>query len=169
MTHAAAFFRAAVAACESLGARGLLLTKYRHQLPARLPPGVRHCAYAPFRQLLPLCGAIVHHGGIGTTAAALAAGIPQLILPMAWDQPDNAHRVRQLGVGASLGPRQRTAAHLAAALARLMTPETRARCRAIADRIGEADGLDVAARWVEELAARPVSPARGRDTHTQAR
>jgi UDP:flavonoid glycosyltransferase YjiC (YdhE family) len=58
---------------------------------------------------------------------------------------------------------------LAAALARLMTPETRARCRAIADRIGEADGLDVAARWVEELAARPVSPARGRDTHTQAR
>lgn len=163
MTHADGFFRAAAAACESLGARGLLLTKYPHQLPARLPPGVRHCAFAPFRRLLPLCGAVVHHGGIGTTAAALAAGIPQLILPLAWDQPDNAARVRRLGVGASLGPRRRTAGHLAGALARLMTPEVRARCRAVASRAGGADGLDVAADWVERLAAGSLVPARGRD------
>ena len=164
MTHAAGFFRAAVTACELLGARGVLLTKYPHQLPARLPPGFRHCSFAPFRQLLPLCGAVVHHGGIGTTAAALCAGIPQLILPLAWDQPDNAERVRRLGVGARLGPRQRTAGHLARALARLMTTEVRARCRVVADRVGEVDGLDVAATWVEELAARSVTPARGRDT-----
>src|SRR5205823_14931335 len=90
---------AAVAACERLGVRGLLLTKYPHQLPPRLPPTVRYCPFAPFRRLLPLCGAVVHHGGIGTTAAALSAGIPQLILPLAWDQPDNAERVRRLGVG----------------------------------------------------------------------
>ena len=142
----------------------MLLTKYPHQLPARLPPGVRHCSFAPFRQLLPLCGAVVHHGGIGTTAAALCAGIPQLILPLAWDQPDNAERVRRLGVGARLGSRQRTAGHLARALARLMTTEVRARCRVVADRVGEVDGLDVAAHWVEELAARSVTPVRGRDT-----
>jgi UDP:flavonoid glycosyltransferase YjiC (YdhE family) len=164
MTHSAGFFRAAVDACELLGARGVLLTRYPDQLPARLPTGVRHCSFAPFRQLLPLCGAVVHHGGIGTTAAALSTGIPQLILPMAWDQPDNAERARRLGVGARLGPRQRTAAHLAGALARLMTAEVRARCREVADRIGEVDGLDVAAQWVEELAARTVTPARGRET-----
>jgi UDP:flavonoid glycosyltransferase YjiC (YdhE family) len=157
MAHAAGFFGAAAAACELLGARGVLLTKYPHQLPARLPPGVRHCAFAPFRHLLPLCGAIVHHGGIGTTAAALCAGIPQLILPMAWDQPDNAERVRRLGAGARLGPRHRTALHLARELARLMNPEVRARCRAVADQIGEVDGLDVAAGLVEEFAARSVS------------
>jgi UDP:flavonoid glycosyltransferase YjiC (YdhE family) len=155
MTHAARFFGAAAAACELLGARGLLLTKYPHQLPARLPAGVRHCAYAPFRKLLPHCGAVVHHGGIGTTAAALSAGTPQLILPLAWDQPDNARRVRRLGVGTSPGPRQRTAGHLARALAGLRTDEVRVRCRAIADRIGEADGLEVAAQWVEELAPGP--------------
>lgn len=163
MTHAAGFFRAAVAACELVGARGLLLTKYAHQLPDPLPPNIRHCAYAPFRHLLPLCGAVVHHGGIGTTAAALGAGIPQLILPMAWDQPDNAERVRRLGVGACLGRRKRTAGHLSRALVRLMTPETRARCQVIADRVREADGFEAAARWVERLAAAPLTAGQGRE------
>src|SRR3954470_2157706 len=45
MTHAADFFRTAVAACDALGARGLLLTKYPHVIPARLPSRVRHCAF----------------------------------------------------------------------------------------------------------------------------
>jgi UDP:flavonoid glycosyltransferase YjiC (YdhE family) len=62
MTHAAGFFRKAVAACDALGARGLLLTKYPHAVPVRLPPGVRHCAFAPFREVLPLRAAIVHPG-----------------------------------------------------------------------------------------------------------
>jgi UDP:flavonoid glycosyltransferase YjiC (YdhE family) len=155
MTHAAAFFRAAVAACETLGARGLLLTKYRHHLPPRLPPTVRHCPFAPFRQLLPRCVALVHHGGIGTTAAALASGTPQLILPLAWDQPDNAARVHKLGAGDWLGPRRRSAKHLARALSRLMVPAVKSRCRAVADKLAtESDGLEVAARWVEDLGER---------------
>jgi UDP:flavonoid glycosyltransferase YjiC (YdhE family) len=159
MTHGAAFFRAAAAACGLLGARGLLLTRYPHQIPPRLPPGVRHCAFAPFRRLLPLCAAVVHHGGIGTTAAALAAGTPQLVLPLAWDQPDNARRLQGLGVAIRLGPRQRTAGRLARALSRLMTLEVRARCRAVADGVGEADGLEVAAGWVEDFVApAPVRP-----------
>jgi UDP:flavonoid glycosyltransferase YjiC (YdhE family) len=153
MAHAAGFFRAAVGACERLGVRGILLTKFADAVPRRLPPTVRRCGFAPFRRLLPLCGAVVHHGGVGTTAAALEAGCPQLVLPLAWDQPDNAARVTRLGVGMSLGPRQRTAGHLARALARLLTPGVRERCRDVAKRAAEDDGLEVAAGWVEELAA----------------
>jgi rhamnosyltransferase subunit B len=153
MTHGAAFFRTAVAACEELGARGLLLTKYPEQLPVALPPFVRHCAFAPFRRLLPLCGAVVHHGGIGTTAAALAAGCPQLVLPLAWDQPDNAARVRRLGCGDRLAPGRRMSAPMARALARLMTPRVRDRCREIATRMAkDEDGLEIAANLVEGLA-----------------
>jgi UDP:flavonoid glycosyltransferase YjiC (YdhE family) len=151
MTHAAGFFRAAVAACDVLGARGLLVTKYEGVVPARLPPRVRHCVFAPFRQLLPLCGAVVHHGGVGTTAAALEAGCPQLVLPLAWDQPDNAARVAGLGVGLALGPRHRGSGHLSRSLARLLAPEVGDRCRAVARRAGEEDGLERAAGWVEEL------------------
>ncbi len=152
MRHAAGFFRTAAAACDALGARGLLLTKYPDVLPARLPPRVRHCAFAPFRRLLPHCAAVVHHGGVGTTAAALESGCPQLILPLAWDQPDNAARVAALGAGLTLGPRRRSVGHVSRALAGLLAPEVRARCRAIACRAGGADGLEVAAGWVEDMA-----------------
>jgi rhamnosyltransferase subunit B len=153
MRHAAGFFRKAVAACAALGTRGLLLTKYAEVVPARLPAGVRHCAFAPFRELLPLCGAVVHHGGVGTTAAALGAGCPQLVLPLAWDQPDNAARVARLGAGMTLGLRRRSNGHLACALARLLAPEVADRCRAVARQAGGRDGLEVAADRVEELAA----------------
>ncbi len=158
MTHGAAFFGSAARACALLRCRGLLLTRYPHQLPTPLPAGVRHCAFAPFRQLLPRCAAVVHHGGIGTTAAALTAGVPQLVLPLAWDQPDNARRIECLGVGRRLGRRQRTAGHLARALTRLLTPAVRSRCRAVAECVGETDGLAAAAEWVEILArAKPPS------------
>lgn len=153
MAHAGAFFRTAVAACESAGVRGILLTKYPGLIPACLPPTIHHCTFAPFRQLLPLCGAAVHHGGVGTTAAALEAGCPQLVLPLAWDQPDNAARVTRLGVGVALGPRQRNRGHMARALARLMTPAVRDRCRAAAALAAQEDGLEVAAGWVERLAS----------------
>ena len=150
--HAADFFHTAVAACDALGARGLLLTRYPDVIPLRLPPGVRHCAFAPFRQLFPRCGAVVHHGGVGTTAAALEAGCPQLVLPLAWDQPDNAARVAELGAGLVLGSRRRSSRHMSHALARLVAPEVRDRCQAVARRAGAVDGLELAALWVEELA-----------------
>jgi UDP:flavonoid glycosyltransferase YjiC (YdhE family) len=152
MKHAADFFRTAVAACDTLGARGLLLTKYPDMIPPNLAARVRHCAFAPFRELLPLCRAIVHHGGIGTTAAALEAGCPQLVLPLAWDQPDNAARVAKLGVGLTLGLRHRSSKQLSRALAQLADPEVANRCRAIASQADEQDGLQLSAEWIEEFA-----------------
>jgi UDP:flavonoid glycosyltransferase YjiC (YdhE family) len=154
MKHAAGFFRAAVATCEALGARGLLLTKYPEVIPVRLPSGVQHCTFAPFRQLLPLCRAVVHHGGIGTTAAALDAGCPQLILPLAWDQLDNAARVVELGVGQMLTPRRRSPAHLSRALAQLGAPRVNERCQMITSRSAQQNGFGLAAAWVEELAGK---------------
>jgi rhamnosyltransferase subunit B len=113
---------------------------------------VRHCAFAPFRQLLPLCAAVVHHGGIGTTAAALEAGCPQLILPLAWDQPDNAARVTALGTGLALASRRRSSEQMSQTLAQLMASDFRDRCRAIASRAGGEDGLELAADLVQQLA-----------------
>jgi UDP:flavonoid glycosyltransferase YjiC (YdhE family) len=154
MMHAAGLFRAALDACQRLGIRGLFLTRYGRQLPAPLPPSIRTCAFAHFRELFPHCAAVVHHGGVGTTAQALAAGTPQLVLPIAFDQMDNAIRVRRLGAGDWLKPHRRTGPQIADALARLLTPESRARSRAVAAHFGNADALETAARWVEEMADR---------------
>jgi len=98
MAHGKAFFRAAVEACDILERRALLLTKYPDQLPANLPSSVRHFPFVPFSQLLPRAAAVVHHGGIGSCAQGLASGLPQLVMPMAFDQFDNADRIKRLGV-----------------------------------------------------------------------
>ena len=100
MGHGHAFFKAAVRSCLELGRRGVLLTMDASQIPGDLPPTVHHCAYAPFSLLLHRAAALVHHGGIGNSAQALRAGLPQLLTPMGFDQFDNAMRLERLGVAA---------------------------------------------------------------------
>lgn len=114
------FFKAATGACQRLQRRGLLLTRYPEQLPAALSEGVMHAVYAPFSQLLPHAAALVHHGGIGTTAQALCVGVPQLVMPMAHDQFDNADRVRRLGVGDWLPRHRFTESNVARTLRHLL-------------------------------------------------
>jgi rhamnosyltransferase subunit B len=104
MRHGSRFFGQAVKACLDLGCRGLLMSPYADQIPKHLPPSIHQGTYAPFSWLFPRVSAVVHHGGAGTTARALAAGVPQLVMPMAYDQHDNAMRVKRLGVGNSILP-----------------------------------------------------------------
>lgn len=63
-----------------------------------------HMGYIDFEYALSKALAIVHHGGIGTTAQAIKAGIPQLIRPIKYDQPDNAERIYKLGLGTYVMP-----------------------------------------------------------------
>lgn len=99
MKHGRRFFSEAGRACQLSGYRGIFLTRYPEQLPSSLPKGVKHFSYVPLSRLLPHAAALIHHGGIGTCSQALRAGIPQVIQPLAFDQFDNAARVRKLGVG----------------------------------------------------------------------
>jgi rhamnosyltransferase subunit B len=62
-------------------------------------PGILVTRFIPFDQALPQCCAFIHHGGIGSSAAGFEAGIPQLVLPMAHDQFDNAAGIQALRCG----------------------------------------------------------------------
>ncbi len=95
------YFAAAAEACRRLGKRGLILAKGGDQIPP-LPAGCVQADYAPFSQVFPRAAAVIHHGGIGTTAQCLAAGVPQFVMPLAFDQPDNAAHLERLGVATSL-------------------------------------------------------------------
>lgn len=159
MAQGESFFQAAVEACTQLGHRGVLLSKYTEHLPIRLPPTVRHFAFVPFSALLPRAAALVHHGGIGSCAQGLAAGVPQLLMPMAYDQPDNAARLRRLGVGRSLPPRHFTGPKVAALLDELLTDErVAANCRHWADACDPQAGLSRACALIEELHRPSRSP-----------
>jgi UDP:flavonoid glycosyltransferase YjiC (YdhE family) len=156
MQHGHAFFAQSVAACALLGRRGLLLTRYPEQVPRELPDGVRHFDYVPFSQVLPRSAALVHHGGIGTLAQGLAAGVPQLLMPLAHDQFDSAARVTRLGVGRSLRPKAYRAPAVAAVLRELLSSDAvAAACRDAADRIAKAHPLEEACAAIERLAAGP--------------
>jgi rhamnosyltransferase subunit B len=136
MKHADQFFLDCIEACQLLRQRGILLTQHPEQLPAELPQGIQHFAYLPFSEVLPRALALVHHGGIGTTAQAIAAGIPQVIRPMAHDQPDTAARVEKLGIGVALNPKKFNAASLAEKLKTLITSQAvLERCKSYADKI----------------------------------
>jgi len=148
--QAAAFFEAAIAATARLGRRALLATGFPEHLPADLPSHVRHVAYAPFSRLLPRSAAIVHHGGIGTCAQGLAAGIPQLVMPLAFDQPDNALRLTRLGVGRFITPRRFTAPRVAPALGDLLSSDkVAAACRRYRDAVMAMDAVGRTCEIVE--------------------
>jgi UDP:flavonoid glycosyltransferase YjiC (YdhE family) len=152
MRHPRQFFAAAVDACVRLGRRGLLLTRFRDQLPASLPGGVAHFDYVPLSRVLPRAAALVSHGGIGTLSQALAAGIPQLVMPLAFDQFDNAARLVRLGVAATLLPRHFRGPAVARELARLLTSPAVARaCQVAAARLHKDHWEDATCRAVEAL------------------
>jgi rhamnosyltransferase subunit B len=150
--HAGAFFRTAIEATRHIGRRALLVTGFEDHLPDSLPPHVRHERYVPFRTLFPRAAAVVHHGGIGTCAQALAAGIPQLLMPMGFDQPDNAARLVRLGAGESIRPGQFTPERVARALDRLTSsPTVAAACGACREKIAAVDAVGRACGLIEEL------------------
>ena len=116
------FYRESIAAAKLLGRRAVLLIgDDRNQLEEALPPGMIAVNYAPFEALLARACVMVHHGGVGTTSQGLRAGIPTLIVPFAFDQPDNAAHAARLGGSRTLPRAKYKAARVAKELDKLLT------------------------------------------------
>jgi len=155
MTQDAEFFQVSAEVCRRNHWRGILLTQFPEQLPANLPDGVRHFNYVPFSQLLPRAAAFVHHGGIGTVAQALAAGVRQLVVPLAFDQPDNAMRVCRLGVGEVLLPKNYRIKTVFDRLHRLLeSPAVAENCRRRAADLATNTTLERTCDLIEQLGTR---------------
>ena len=155
------FFRESIAAALSLKRRAVLLIgDVRNLRREPLPEGIVAFDYAPYGELLPRACAIVHQGGIGTTAQALRAGKPMLVVPYSHDQPDNGARVERLGVGRVL-PRQRyTAARAASELGELLSNlEYTQKAAEIGRRVRSEDGARTASDAIEELLGKTTKPS----------
>ena len=161
--HGRAFFEVGAAALKRLGRRGVFLSGFADQKPAALSDDVLWVPYAPFSTLFPRCAAVVHHGGVGTSAQGLAAGVPQLIMPLAFDQPDNADRLKRLGVGAWITPKRFTGQRVAEALRFLTTSrDVGSGCRRLQQRIDPELALARACDIIEAVATRPSQSAKAR-------
>lgn len=137
MAHSRAFFETGVEAIKKLGERAVFVSSFKNQLPESLPEEIFHAEYTPFGALLPRAAAVVHHGGIGTSAQSITAAAPQLIIPFAHDQFDNAARLERLGIALKADPH--TPVRWTRALRRLMDdPSVKQKCRKFADKINDA-------------------------------
>lgn len=97
---------------------------------------------APHVMLFPRVAVVVHHGGAGTTAAALRAGVPQVVIAHLGDQFYHGQRVQQLGIGRCIPRHRLSESRLAAAIREVLAePGINARARDIADQLREDDGV----------------------------
>lgn len=123
--QAGRFYTESAKAAQIVGRRAVLLigSDIRNVPIGPLPDGIRAFDYAPYSDLFPRAAAIVHQGGIGTTAQALMAGHPMLVVPYGFDQPDNAARVARLGVGKVISRKRYSADNVASILKELLSSE----------------------------------------------
>jgi len=146
------FYLESLDAVRRIGCRAVFLTgpDERHRLHGEIPASVFAAEYAPYSELLPKAAAVVHHGGIGTTAQAMRAGVPMLVAPHAHDQPDNAYRVETLGIARVLARERYSADRVAGHLeALLRQPEYAERAQAIGNGIRNETGLLAACQALE--------------------
>jgi UDP:flavonoid glycosyltransferase YjiC (YdhE family) len=136
-----------------------------HVDPAELGPQPAHVEvrrYLAQETILPRCSLVVSHGGSGSVMGALAHGRPSVLIPLGADQPQNAARCAQLGVGRVLDPIEATAESVRAAASEVLaTPGYRRAAERIRDEFAALPGPAHAARLLTRLASerRPVLPA----------
>lgn len=133
--------------------RAIMLSGWGGLHKANLPDTVFMVDSVPHSWLFPRVGAVVHHGGAGTTAAGLRAGIPSIIIPFFGDQPFWGQRVAELGVGPEPIPRKKlTVERLAKAIQKALTDKTmRQRAANLGSKIQAEDGIAGVVTVVQDI------------------
>ncbi len=144
------FYQESIRAISQLNRRAILLIG-KNTPPVDLPKNIIAVNYLPYSQIFARASAIVHQGGIGTTAQALRAGRPTLIMPYSHDQPDNAARVNRLGTSRTIARSQYTASRVAKELRQLLdNPQYANKAAEIGKIIRAENGVKVACDAIEK-------------------
>ncbi len=144
------FYQESIQAAKHLNRRAVLLIG-KNTPPENLSEDILAVSYAPYSQIFPHACAIAHQGGIGTTAQALRAGRPTLVMPYSHDQPDNAVRVERLGTSRTISRKQYSASSAAKELRKLLdNPSYAAKATEIKRIIQLENGVCVACDQIEK-------------------
>ncbi|HEU4477558.1 MAG TPA: glycosyltransferase, partial [Pyrinomonadaceae bacterium] len=154
------FYQESIAAAKQLGRRAVLLIgDERNRIAEPLPPEIIAVDYAPFESLLPRGSVMIHHGGVGTTSQGLRAGIPTLIVPFAFDQPDNAAHAERLGTSRTLHRHKYKRKNVAQELDKLLNnPQYAGHAKVVGERLRKERGAAHACDLIEEYLDRIPPP-----------
>lgn len=142
--------RMIVDALKITGKRGILLSGWGNLGTAQLPDSIHVLQSVAHEWLFPRVAAAIHHGGAGTTAASLRAGVPTIIVPFIADQPFWGECVHALGVGPAPLPRKKlTTESLVAAIRATDDPQMRQKAATLGQQISAEDGVATAVKWIE--------------------
>jgi UDP:flavonoid glycosyltransferase YjiC (YdhE family) len=143
------FYQASQAAAQQLNRRAVLLIG-KNEAPAERSSDIIAVNYAPYSQVFAQTCAIVHQGGIGTTAQALRAGRPTVVVPYSHDQPDNAARVERLGTSRTIPRQEYSASRVVTELREILTnPNYAAKAAEMGDIIQSENGVRLACNAIE--------------------
>ncbi len=155
-------------AVQKAGVRAIVAAGWGGLAASDLPSNVFALESAPHDWLFPRMAAAVHHGGAGTTAASLRAGIPTLVIPFKSDQPFWGKRVALAGAGPQPVPhRQLTVERLAQALILMQDESMRSRAEVLGRQIRSEDGVASAVQVIQQATGRSRSERRGLVTVAQ--
>ena len=149
--NAGSFFAESSQAARMAGVRAVLVAGPGAETIQETP---ELCAapYAPYSKLFPRAALIVHQGGVGTTAQAMRAGKPMLVMPYSHDQPDNARRVRRLGIASVIRRQDYTAERAARRIRRMLDePRYAERAAEVGVALAQENGLKQACDALEAL------------------
>jgi rhamnosyltransferase subunit B len=155
--NAGDFYEQSAAAAETLAQRAVLLigADDRNVPKRKLPDTICVTRYAPYSKIFSRASVLIHQGGIGTVAQALRAGRPMLIMPYSHDQPDNARRVRRLGIAEVLTRKNYKAKPAAQLIWQLLSDNAyQVRATSIAAQIAAERGTETACDALELLLPR---------------
>lgn len=143
--------RILIEAVQKAGKRAVILTGWAGFGVDDLPDNIHILKYAPHNWLFPRMAAVVHHGGSGTTASGLRAGVPTVVVPHQGDQGFWGRTIKRLGVGTAPIPRKKlTAENLAAAITDATTNRViHAAAQALSVKIEQEDGVAIAVEILE--------------------
>jgi sterol 3beta-glucosyltransferase len=143
----------ALKALKKTNQRALLFSGWGGLQKTDLPDSVMMIDSTPHAWLFPRVAAVVHHGGAGTTASGLRAGVPSIVIPFNFDQPFWGQRVYDLGVGPAPIPRRKlTADRLAHSVQEAVTNTAmHQRAAALGSKIQAEDGIANAVKLIQRI------------------
>lgn len=161
MMDAGDFFVKCAKVARQMGRRAILLYGRDHpQNVLGISPGkdLFMADYAPFSKIFHLASVIIHQGGVGTTAQAIRAGVPTLIVPFSHDQPDNAYRMEALGISKTIERRKFTIEQATQQLTILLEdPAYTRRANVLGKKLSQEQGEQAAVMAIESILANLIA------------